>query len=255
MEPKALEEFGLTKGESKVYLSLLNLGKSTIGNLLKQSQVSHSKIYDILERLSQKGLISTATEKNKKTFIAQSPERIKEILNIKEQEIKAKKQNLEKLLPELTQIHIKAEPIQEAETLHGIKGIKTFLDSSLNELKKEDVVYVLGAPKQANEKIEAYLLDWHKRRIAKGVKCKIIYNSDAKEYAKKRKKLSLTAIKFFPPNLNSPVVTTILGSKTGTQVYNDNPFCFSIKNKEIADSYKNYFNYLWKLAKSQQQPL
>ena len=241
--------YTLTEGESKVYLALLKIGKSTIGNLLKQSQVSHSKIYDILERLSQKGLISTTTEKNKKTFIAQSPGRIKEILNSKEKEIKDKKEDFEKFLPQLNNLYTTAEPIQEAETLQGIKGIKTFLESSLNDLKKEDLVYVLGAPKEANEKIEAYLLDWHKRRIKKGISCKIIYNSDVEKYTKKRKKLPLTEIKFFPQDLNSPVVTDILGDKIGIMVYNEKPFCFSIKNKEIASSYKNYFEYLWKIAK------
>ena len=249
MEPENLEKFGLTEGESKVYLALLKIGKSTIGDLLKQSQVSHSKIYDILERLSQKGLVSTTTERNTKTFIAQSPERIKEILITEEEELKNKKQDFEKLLPQLTNIYSVAEPIQEAETLQGIKGIKTFLESSLNNLKKDDVVYVLGAPKEANEKIEAYLLDWHKRRIKKRIKCKIIYNSDVEKYAKKRKKLKLTEIKFFPENLNSPVVTDILGDKIGIMVYNENPFCFSIINKEISNSYKKYFEYLWKIAK------
>ena len=41
----------------------------------------------------------------------------------------------------------------------------------------------------------------------------------------------------------------ILGDKVGTMIYNENPFCFSITNKEIANSYKNYFEYLWKIAK------
>jgi sugar-specific transcriptional regulator TrmB len=49
----------LTKGESKVYQALLELGESPIGGIIKNSSVSHSKIYDILKRLAKKGLVST----------------------------------------------------------------------------------------------------------------------------------------------------------------------------------------------------
>ena len=42
----------LTMGESKVYQALVELGESPIGNIIKLSKVSHSKIYDILKRLS-----------------------------------------------------------------------------------------------------------------------------------------------------------------------------------------------------------
>ena len=58
-----LEKIGLTKGESKVYLALLRIGKSNIGPIIKEAKVSNSKVYDILDRLAQKGLVGVAIEK------------------------------------------------------------------------------------------------------------------------------------------------------------------------------------------------
>ena len=54
MDKINLEEIGLTEGENKVYLALLKLGSSTIGRIIKEAQVSNSKIYDILDRLNKK---------------------------------------------------------------------------------------------------------------------------------------------------------------------------------------------------------
>ena len=82
-----LEEIGLTEGESKVYLSLLRLGSSTIGKIIKEAQVSNSKIYDILDRLNKKGLIGISLINNVKHFGAKSPSTINDLISDKEKNI------------------------------------------------------------------------------------------------------------------------------------------------------------------------
>ena len=57
MDERLLQDIGLTNGESKVYLALLNLGETKTGELAKKSQVSSSKIYKILDRLEKKGIV------------------------------------------------------------------------------------------------------------------------------------------------------------------------------------------------------
>ncbi len=250
MDFQTLQKFGLTEGESKVYLSLLKLGKSTIGEILKNSGVSHSKIYEILERLNKKGLIGVVIENNRRNFQAKSPSRLNEFLANQERDIQNKKEEFEKIAPQLQSIFENAEQFQEAEILQGVNGIKTALDMALNHIKKGDVIYVLGAPKQANEKIEAFFMEWHAKRISLGISCKMLYNTDAQEWAKKRNKIKLTETKILPNGMNSPVAIDIIGDVVITAVYTENPICFLIKNKEIAGSYKNYFEAFWKQAKS-----
>ena len=61
MYPKVeilLEELGLTKGEIKVYLTLLKLGETTTGKIVEEAGISSGKIYEILEKLIRKGLAS-----------------------------------------------------------------------------------------------------------------------------------------------------------------------------------------------------
>ena len=53
-----LQELGLTQREIRVYLALLELGSTTTGSIIKRSEVPNSKIYEILESLQNKGLVS-----------------------------------------------------------------------------------------------------------------------------------------------------------------------------------------------------
>ena len=88
MEEINLQEIGLTEGEGKVYLSLLSLGISTSGKIIKDSQVSNSKIYDILDRLNKKGLVGISLKNNVKHFEAKNPSEISDLISNKEKNIK-----------------------------------------------------------------------------------------------------------------------------------------------------------------------
>ena len=51
MNAKILEEIGLTRNESLVYLALSKIGTSKTGEILKESGLNSGKIYEILESL------------------------------------------------------------------------------------------------------------------------------------------------------------------------------------------------------------
>ena len=76
MNPKILEEIGLTPGEAKVYLALLRIGQSSTGAIAKESQVSRSKLYIILDKLAKKGLIGHLVKGKIVYFKAMEPQRI-----------------------------------------------------------------------------------------------------------------------------------------------------------------------------------
>ena len=63
-----LREIGLTESENKIYLALLDLGDSTRGDIVNKSGVAGSKVYDLLERLREKGLVSIYVKDKVKHF-------------------------------------------------------------------------------------------------------------------------------------------------------------------------------------------
>lgn len=245
MSEISLEGIGLTEGESKVYLSLLKLGASTIGNIVKESQVSNSKIYDILGRLNKKGLVGVSSINNVKHFEAKDPEVIKEFVSKKEEEINKIKSEL----PKLKEMHKYAEPIQEAEILQGTGGIKAFTEMILSKLEEGDTFYIMGAPKEATDVLSAYFNEWHERRVKKGVKCKILFNEEANERAKTRKKTDLTEVRILPKDIRTPALVDIGKGYVATLIFGERPIVIVIKNKKVYESYLNFFELLWKQAK------
>ena len=78
-------------------------------------------------------------------------------------------------------------------------------------LKKGETQYIIGAPRIGNELVEGFLLEWHKRRIKKGVSCKYIYDSNVRDYGGVREKMPLTEVKYLPRKTISPVWMEIFG--------------------------------------------
>ncbi len=104
MNTKLLEDIGLTKGEIKVYLTLLKLGETTTGRIIDEAQISSGKIYEILDKLLKKGLVSFIIKEKTKYFQASNPNRILDFLHEKEKLIKIKETELIKEIPLLLKI-------------------------------------------------------------------------------------------------------------------------------------------------------
>ena len=101
MAKSALRKIGLTEGEIKVYLALLELGSATSGRITKKCGISGSKVYEVLDRLAKKGLASFITKNGVKHFEASSPERILDYLEEKESQIEEEKSAIQDIIPEL----------------------------------------------------------------------------------------------------------------------------------------------------------
>jgi len=239
---KILEEIGLTNTGVKIYLALLELGQSTTGPIIKKTNIQSSVVYHSLERLIQKGLISYAIIKNKKHFEAISPEKLINFLDEKKREIK-------EILPQLLSLKKESKPNQKSKTIEGIRGIKAVFEDIMQELSKNDELLILGAPKSVNEKIDGFLFDFHKRAKKKRIKIKMIANKNKKEFVKERLKFNLYEVRFMDNNIITPAWTMIYKDKTVIMTVEEEPISFIMINQKVADSYKQYFNLIWKISK------
>ena len=125
MDIEVLEKIGLTKGESKTYLSLLKTGQSSIGPIVKKSGVSTSKSYEILSRLEKKGLASHVFKNKTKYFKAANPERVLELVTDEYKEIEKKKKQVEKIIPQLLAYQSEVQSDHDAEIYYGLSGLET----------------------------------------------------------------------------------------------------------------------------------
>lgn len=131
---------GLTSGEARVFLALLKMGSEKVGQIVKESNVSHSKVYDVLDRLSSKGLVSRIILGNVKYFNAVEPYRLEEYIKRKEQEVRKQLDITNKVIPELAKVASRNRQNSMAEIFVGDKGIRTAYGILLRDATSKDVL-------------------------------------------------------------------------------------------------------------------
>lgn len=231
-----LQEIGLTKLESRIYLTLLDLGPSLAGLITRKSGVHRRTVYDALERLMQKGLVGYIVKNNRKYFEVSNPERLLDMLKEKEEYVK-------EVLPELKAKYGKTVDKSETLFFRGKNGLKTVFEDQLS-VRKE--IFILGASSLASEILKYYFHWFDKRRIGKKIKVKLVYN----ESARKERKIKLAEIRYIPEDYYNPAAINIYGNRVAIIHWSkENPFVILIKDREIADGYRNYFNLMWGIAK------
>ena len=160
MNTAPLKEAGLTDGEIKVYLALLEIGSSTVGPILAKSGITRSIIYRILERLIKKGLVSYITKEKTKYYQAAQPDKLLDYIDNREKELKQNKNKVEKLIPQLI-LKQKSAKKTEASIYEGFKGLITAYDKRYDKLKKGDEVVIYGLPPLQPEYHHAYWKPMH----------------------------------------------------------------------------------------------
>ncbi len=237
MDIAILQEIGLSNTEAKVYLALLDLGSALAGEITKKSEVNRTNVYDALERLIEKGLVTYIISANRKMFESVSPERLQEIL-------KEKQERLSSVMQEL-QLKFKTSKAKEEATIFkGKKGIKSIFEDILKE--KSDL-YAYGAESRFADIFPAYQKHWNDERAKLGIRVKMIYNEQVRE-RKKEEKLRLLSMRFLPKHYKFPSMIMMYGDKVVTIVWTELPFGFMIKSKEAVQSNMNFFNILWDIA-------
>ncbi len=249
MDIKVLQEIGLTDSEIRVYLALLKLGQTTAGHIVDKAKVTRSKIYDILERLKNKGLVSHIIKESTKYFSASDPNNIMKYLEEKEEKISEEKELVENILPELILQYKSPEKEKAAEIFTGIKGMKNAFNVIIDRFEKDENYYAFGAGKGENvDQIQLFFAKLHLKRKEKKVKSFIIFNESSRGLFKEQEKSSFVEARYIKQS--TPAAINIYKDYTIIAILSEDPVTFLIKNKETAESFKEYFKVMWKVAKS-----
>ncbi len=249
MKLDILRDIGLTDGEIKVYTALLGLGETTTGPIVDNSGVSVSKVYNILNRLSQKGLVSHIVKGETKHFKAADPKRLVDFFEEKEKIMIDEKQELLKIIPILESKKASLFTHETAQVYDGLRGIQTARERSLKTMKKGDLMWIIGISKTPYDKLTGYFKDFHKRRGSKGIYCNYIYNEYAREFAEISKKYKLSEVRLMPKGMTTHAWIEVYADTVTIGMNFGKSFSVVIQNKDVADSFKNYAELLWKVSK------
>lgn len=241
MKKQELINLGLTDGETKAYLALLKLGSSTVGPIVKQANVAYSNIYEILDRLLEKGLISFIIKEKTKHFQAIDPSKLYEFVERKEKDLEKEKISLKKLIPELKKIQNQSSK-QEAEIFLGLKGIKTAYERILEDTDKKEewLFFYIEEGKEIADKFYTRVYSKFRKIPAKGIA--------NKEY-QKSEFIQKTHFKIKYVDFPIPGNIDIFKDKLLFISWSHTPTVILITSKDMAQKFKKYFYSIWKIGK------
>ncbi|MBW3022926.1 helix-turn-helix domain-containing protein [Candidatus Woesearchaeota archaeon] len=237
---EVLSDLGFSKNEIAAYLTLLDLGSATSWEIAKKAKLHRTNIYDAIDRLVKKGVVSYIDKGGKKYYEVLDPNLL---VNI----VKEKEFSLQKIIPEL----VLAKKMSGQESGACIfEGVQAFQKILMGWLRFEEPIIAYGIPKNAPEMMKYFMPHFHEVRIEKKIPMKHIYNHNAQERIKFLNNMSFTEAKFLPQQYHSTVSTNVCGNEVVLVLWLDTPLVIQIRNQQIADSYKSYFEVLWKGARS-----
>jgi sugar-specific transcriptional regulator TrmB len=108
---------GLDTKEGVAFISILELGEATMGQLVKKSQLKRTTLYDIIDVLKSRRLVSVTKRGKKTLYIPENPHRLLDSLD-------EQRSSLEKLMPELLSITNNIVNKPKVRYFEGVEGIK-----------------------------------------------------------------------------------------------------------------------------------
>lgn len=135
-----LRNLGLSAREENIYHALLAHGPITIAGLARETGIHRPALYRILPALQERGLISTTPKGKQRHFVAESPEKLKALVD-------SLSASLTKALPDLQRAYAssRARPIV---TFHeGRKGLQVVYDDLVRSCRHGDTYYRYGSRK------------------------------------------------------------------------------------------------------------
>ncbi|MBP7708485.1 hypothetical protein KA107_02275 [Candidatus Pacearchaeota archaeon] len=239
-----LRKVGLSEGEVKVYRAVLEIGATTINNVHERVGMDRRNIYDILNKLIERGLISYFDENGKRTFRISNPDKLISYIEEKKSNLEDIRKEIMEILPQVKEVFNSKKEETFSEIFKGPEGMKAVWDDMLNYPEIRWIASGMYVP----ERFPAFFKDWNKRRIALKVKSYHLFRHE------KRGEIPnhlCTVFKFLPKEFSgNAAVTVIYGDKVIQQLLGEEIQVFVIQSKELAENYKQYHRYLWdKVAK------
>lgn len=236
---KFLKNLGLDEKSQQVYVALLKLGDASVSRIARESRIKRTTCYHILEQLKDKGLVSSYIEKGVKRFVAESPNKLKNVL---EGQLFA----LEKYLPQLRSFYNLAGSPTAIKFFTGEEGAKQVSEDVLNSKKK--TIYSMGSIKNVKE-ATGVSIRFTKRRLAKKIfeKALRIRGEFGEDYIK-RQRQELKEIRFLPENLEIPILVFVYDNKVGVICSQKEGFSFIIESEDFSKTMKMIFQAIWDIS-------
>lgn len=178
-----LKSVGLTEKESKIYITLLELGPQAASVIARKVKLPRSSTFFQLDHLVEKGFVKKEIKTSVQYFSAVSPQGLKRVLKRNQKRVESQLETLEGLIPELNDLSCAFLPQSKVSYFEGVEGICKMIDL---QLEQDQPLYFISAHRLHPE-VRRYIRDHYvpRRKKMKSRAQMIVTNiKEAKEYVR-----------------------------------------------------------------------
>jgi len=239
MYEEQLAELGLTDNEVRIYLALLKGGSMNPSEISQKLGLHRGYVYDALDRMQEKEVVSSLLQDNKKQFKVVPPENIIELL-------KLKLENFKEIVPKLNEISGSQREDTKVALHKGKRVYRILINDIISNLKKGDEVLLIGVDEQVLlQQVEPIYLEQYFATIKrKNIREKVIMKKGKKKYS-----ISNVSHKFLDEKYIGNTEQIIYGNKVAIFILGNPYYLVIMENEDIADTYRKQFSLMWKIAK------
>lgn len=234
-----LKQIGLNQKEASVYLALLELGTATVYPIAMKAGIKRPTAYLILEQLQHKGMVSVVPRVSKALYTAESPEKIIQDLNKKQELVK-------RFMPDMLALYNTKVEKPQVQLFEGKEGLlevyKKVFDSPTADFfcTIDDVMGVF--PDLPGE--------LKKMALARKIKVRELLTQEPANiaHAMKMPQNEYFQNRFMPKEMK--FLTDNVFFKDSVAFFSYSPYLFTvvITSKGIVTSLKSIFEMAWKSA-------
>ncbi len=246
MPDDILLKAGLSVRELSVYRLLLAEGELMASAIAKKTGIIRTNAYDVLNSLVKKGIVSYMVRNGKKYFRSTEPEKLLDYIDAQRRDLEETKDEIAKILPSLRAVDASSErPI--IEIYEGKEGMKTILAMSVRESlrTRKEILGISVQQQKCRELAGPYHARWYADREKRRIKSRYLMPSHERIIP-----VQHTSFKRLPRAAKNPSEIFIFGDITAQFLFTGNLFtAIVIKDKAITQTYRDYFDFLWKTVK------
>lgn len=259
-EYKTLQQFlfklGLSEEETVIFITLIQNNQLTILTLARLTGINRTKIYRLVERLEQLGIIQEIIEEHKRYLKTISLNKLELLVSQKEEELRY----LRSILPQITSIVPNISSLSQPNTrvifYRGIEGLKQQGWNTLSA-NKECVGYtyrvwteIVGVK---------FASQWRDEWIRRKLHFREIYSDEY--FMSKKQNPKLKGFTYPSDYFEERYIPAkILNINHQMDIYNDvisiynwhegEVFGVEIYNEKVANMHKQLFEIVWNIAKT-----
>lgn len=242
-----LKEFGLSRNEIAVYLTLVEHGQLSAKRIAILAKVPRVRTYQTLETLSDKNLVSKREGSKITSFQAIHPEFLNSYITDKVKRLEQSKYSFEILLPLLISDYNHGLHRPSITFYEGTEGFRKIYNDILADGKS---VYIIASSLKHPE-YQKIIQEYKRKQEKAGITRFAIVSRDNKAvqpYLKPisgSKKLPDKNIKkVLREDLDLPGQVVIYGDKVAITNFTENVSHFVIENKSVSEMFRKIFSFM-----------